>query len=219
MGTRNSSLRWVSRRSLQWRHNEHDGVSNHQPHECLLNCLFRHIWKKTSKLRVTGLCEGNSSVTSEFPAQRASNAENGSIWWRHHDILYYCNIFLDALRQPPVVVLLQLQGPTRPLHTLSLAALGLSAGCDTCPPIGCHHCFVISCSKHRLGLPQSQRIVGSCDRREFSPFFRPLTVPSQSPTRGKCLPLGLCKGLWKSLRPKAWQQWTTTCKHHYLIPL
>ena len=31
---------------------------------------------KTSKLRVTGLCEGNSPVTSEFPAQRASNAEN-----------------------------------------------------------------------------------------------------------------------------------------------
>ena len=42
--------------------------------------------KKTSKLRVTGLCEGNSPVTGEFPAQRASNAENVSIWWRHFDI-------------------------------------------------------------------------------------------------------------------------------------
>ena len=41
---------------------------------------------KTSKLRVTGLCEGNSPVTDEFPAQRASNAENGSIWWRHHEV-------------------------------------------------------------------------------------------------------------------------------------
>ena len=30
---------------------------------------------KTSKLRVTGLSVGNSSVTSELPAQRASNAE------------------------------------------------------------------------------------------------------------------------------------------------
>ena len=39
--------------------------------------------KKTSKLRVTGLCEGNSPVTGEFPAQMASNAENVSIWWRH----------------------------------------------------------------------------------------------------------------------------------------
>ena len=40
--------------------------------------------KKTSKLRITGLCEGNLPVTGEFPAQRASNVENVSIWWRHH---------------------------------------------------------------------------------------------------------------------------------------
>ena len=40
--------------------------------------------KKTPKPRVTGLCEGNSPVTGEFPAQRASSAENVSIWWRHH---------------------------------------------------------------------------------------------------------------------------------------
>ena len=40
---------------------------------------------KTSKLRVTGLCVGNSPVTGEFPAQRDSNAENVSIWWRHHE--------------------------------------------------------------------------------------------------------------------------------------
>ena len=41
--------------------------------------------KKTSKLRVTGLCVGTSPETGEFPAQRASNAENVSIWWRHHE--------------------------------------------------------------------------------------------------------------------------------------
>ena len=45
---------------LQWRHNDHDSVSNHQPHGCLLNSLFRRRSKKTSKLRVTGLCVGNS---------------------------------------------------------------------------------------------------------------------------------------------------------------
>ena len=70
--------------SLRWRCNDRVGVSNHQPYDCLLNRLFRHGWKKTSKLRVTGLCEGNSPVTGEFPAQRASNAENVSIWWGHH---------------------------------------------------------------------------------------------------------------------------------------
>ena len=40
--------------------------------------------KKTPKLHVTGLCDGNSPVTGEFPAQRTSNAENVSILWRHH---------------------------------------------------------------------------------------------------------------------------------------
>ena len=57
--------------SLQWRHNERDGVSNHQHYACLLYRLFRRRAKKTSKLRVTGLCEGNSAVTGEFPAQRS----------------------------------------------------------------------------------------------------------------------------------------------------
>ena len=70
--------------SVHWRHNEHDGVSYHQPHYCLVNRLCRRSSKKTSKLRVTGLCKGNSPVTGEFPTQRASNAENVSIWWRHH---------------------------------------------------------------------------------------------------------------------------------------
>ena len=55
--------------TLQWRHNERDGDSNHQAHDCLFNHLFRRWWKKTSKLRVTGRCEGNSPVTGEFPAQ------------------------------------------------------------------------------------------------------------------------------------------------------
>ena len=40
--------------------------------------------QKKSKLRVTGLCARNLPGTGEFPAQMASNAENVSIWWRHH---------------------------------------------------------------------------------------------------------------------------------------
>ena len=46
--------------TLHWRHNDHGGVSNHQPHDCLLNRLFRRRSKKTPKLRVIGLCAGNS---------------------------------------------------------------------------------------------------------------------------------------------------------------
>ena len=75
---------------LQWRHNGRGSVSNHQPHDYLLNRLFRRRSKKTSKLRVTGLCVGNSLVTGEFPAQMASNAENVSIWWRHHPHVALC---------------------------------------------------------------------------------------------------------------------------------
>ena len=71
--------------TLQWRHNDHDCVSNHQPDGCLLNRLSRPRSKETSKLRVTGLCVGNSPGTGKFPAHMASYAENVSIWWRHHD--------------------------------------------------------------------------------------------------------------------------------------
>ena len=45
-----------------WRHNGRDGVTNHQPYDCLLNHPFRCRSKKTLKLRVTGLCAGNSPV-------------------------------------------------------------------------------------------------------------------------------------------------------------
>ena len=67
---------FMSFKSVQLRHNEHD---------CLLNGFFRRRTKKTSKLCVTGLCEGNPPLTGGFSSQRASRAENVSIWWRHHE--------------------------------------------------------------------------------------------------------------------------------------
>ena len=70
--------------SLLWRHNERGIVSNHQHYDSLLKRLYRCRLKKTSKLRVTGLCVRNSSVTDEFRAQWVSNAEKVSIWWRYH---------------------------------------------------------------------------------------------------------------------------------------
>ena len=61
---------------LQWRHNWHDGVSNHQPHQCLLDRLFGRRSKKNIKApRHWPLC-GDFTGTGEFPAQMASNAEN-----------------------------------------------------------------------------------------------------------------------------------------------
>ena len=74
---------WPS--ALKWCHNERNGASNLQPHYCLFSRLFKRRSKKISKLRVTGLCEGNSPETGEFTVQKASNAANVSVWWRHHE--------------------------------------------------------------------------------------------------------------------------------------
>ena len=63
--------RWGNH-TLQLRHIERDDISNHLGHDCLRNRLLRRRWKKTSKPRVSGLCDGNSSVTGGFPSQRAS---------------------------------------------------------------------------------------------------------------------------------------------------
>ena len=52
---------------LQWRRNERDGVSNQRRLYCLLNRLFRRKSKKTSKLSVTGRCEGKPPVTLDSP--------------------------------------------------------------------------------------------------------------------------------------------------------
>ena len=77
--------------SLQWCHNECNSISNHQTHHCLLNCLFGRRSKKTSKLHITGLCEGNSPVPGEFHTQRASYAElcfhlmTSSCWYEWHE--------------------------------------------------------------------------------------------------------------------------------------
>ena len=55
------------RPSLRWRHNGRDSVSNHQPHQSLFNRLFRRRSKKTSKLRVSGFCAGNSPGSVNSP--------------------------------------------------------------------------------------------------------------------------------------------------------
>ena len=72
--------------TLRWHHNECDDVSSNRRLDCLLNHLFRCRSMKIIKHHVSGLCQGNPPVTGEFPSQRASNAKNYSIWWRHHEI-------------------------------------------------------------------------------------------------------------------------------------
>ena len=79
-----STMLMIMRIALQWHHNEHDGVSNHQRLSCLLTRLLKRWWKETSKLRVTGLCEAGG-----FPSQKARDTENVSIWWRHRGLWFF----------------------------------------------------------------------------------------------------------------------------------
>ena len=106
----------------QWRHDGRDSVSNHQPHDCSLNRLFRRRSKKTSKLRVTGLYKRNSMKNGEFPAQMASYAENVSIWWRHHDM--YRFVKCTGI------------GPSLPGYNFTLA-LSLADSPDSLTPMSC----------------------------------------------------------------------------------
>ena len=54
-----------------------------------LTVYSRRISKETPKLRVTGLCEGNSPVTS--------NAEKVSIWWRHHGLALLVTLWEESI--------------------------------------------------------------------------------------------------------------------------
>ena len=94
---------------LHWCHNERDEVSNHRCLDSLLNRLFRRRLKKTSKIRVTGLCERNLPVICEFPAKRASDAENVSILWSHHVITVIDNTDADWILNNPACYLLTYQ--------------------------------------------------------------------------------------------------------------
>ena len=64
---------------IQWRHDKRIGVSNHRHLDCLLERLFRRRSTKTSKLLVTGLCEGNPLLTDWFSSHRACKAENNHV--------------------------------------------------------------------------------------------------------------------------------------------
>ena len=82
--------------SLQRHHNTRDGVSNHQHHDCSLDCLFRRRSKKTLKLRGSGLCAWNSvnsphksPVTWKmFPFDDVIIRNFMQCNWRHAELQY-----------------------------------------------------------------------------------------------------------------------------------
>ena len=62
---------------------------------CLTVCSGA-VQRKTSKLRVTGLCLGNPPLTCGFPSRTASNVENVSIWWHYHVVTRCCGQFANC---------------------------------------------------------------------------------------------------------------------------
>ena len=106
----------------------------------------RRRWNKTSKLRVPGLCEGNSPVTGEFPAQRASNAENVPIWWRHHGLYSLKRIHLCKDQHMIVMMWLIIRIPTKceksqadnPPNTAAMRYCMRTTRDHSCGPIKTH---------------------------------------------------------------------------------
>ena len=84
--------------TLQWRHNDLDDVLNHQPYGCLLNRLFRRRSKKTSKLRVTGLCAGSSPGP-------VNSSHKGPVTWKmfpYDDVIMrHCRNYLVHIGYVP----------------------------------------------------------------------------------------------------------------------
>ena len=71
----------------RWRGNQYiyiDTKSVITPSVLILQLPLSGVRAVSLHWRHNGLCGRNSHVTGEFPAQRAINAENVSIWWRHH---------------------------------------------------------------------------------------------------------------------------------------
>ena len=94
-----SSNTYIHEFTLQWRNNRRGGVSNHLRLDCLLNRLSMYRSKKTSKLCVLGIWEGNPPVTAGFTSKGVSNDIFFFIWWSHHESisqpLFVCNIAIE----------------------------------------------------------------------------------------------------------------------------
>ena len=62
--------------TLQWRHNEHNGVASHRRLDCLLNSFFQTQIEETIEAPRHWHLWGEPLVTAGLPSLRASNAEN-----------------------------------------------------------------------------------------------------------------------------------------------
>ena len=69
--------------SVQWHHNEQDGVSNHQPHGCLLN-RFSGADQRTHQSSASLAFVRGIHRDRWIPRTKGQLRGNVSIWWHHH---------------------------------------------------------------------------------------------------------------------------------------
>ena len=77
--------------SLQWRHNEHDGVSNHRGFNCLLNRFFQVPIKKPTKAPRHWPLDFVSSENCGFhvPTTWSFSEYRLQTWWRLKDLDFH----------------------------------------------------------------------------------------------------------------------------------
>ena len=128
--------------------------------------------QKTSKLHITGFCEGNSPVTGEFPAQMASNAENVSICWRHHVGLVYI-LPLELLHCKQCYVIFNSSWPSDTIwwHRSGSTLPQVKAYCLTAPSHYLNPCWDLSskvfCGIHLIII--SQEVLMNMCYRDYTP--------------------------------------------------
>ena len=129
------------------------GASHITSFSIVYSIVFRHRSKKTTNLRVICLCEGNSLVTGEFLAQRASHTENVSIWWHHHALgksSFFFTLQLSCfLLQPSSSI-------NGPFHTAS-PSVGVSIHLSVHPSV-----LPSMSACHTIFTPQPSGLEGYC---------------------------------------------------------
>ena len=84
-----SNTKKVIKPNVHFDFSAHESVDKNHYSDVIMGAIvnstvyWREDQRKHHSSASLALVRGNSLVTGEFPAQRASNAGNVSIWWRH----------------------------------------------------------------------------------------------------------------------------------------
>ena len=78
--------------TLQWRHNELYGVSNHRPRLFTQPFIEEQIKENIKTPRHAALC-GEFPGDRLIPCTKGQSRRNVSIWWRHHEEWYISSDF------------------------------------------------------------------------------------------------------------------------------